>query len=92
MPALLYITAEMLPPSSFTHTHTHTHTKHTTPTHIHTGADMRQKWVKSHKPAAQKLTVTILATLFSVIGIFALAFGVVFATRYYRGSRRDAYL
>ena len=39
-----------------------------------------------------KLTITILATLFSVIGIFSLAFGVVFATRYYRGSRRDAYL
>ena len=61
-------------------------------THAQTGADMRQEWVKSHKPAARKLTITILATLFSVIGIFSLAFGVVFATRYYRGSRRDAYL
>jgi len=53
---------------------------------------MRQEWVRSHKPAAKKFTVTVISTLFSVIGIFALAFGVVFVTGYYHSKKRDAYL
>lgn len=57
-----------------------------------TGADMRQEWVRSHKPTAKKFTVTVISTLFSVIGIFALAFGVVFVTGYYHSKKRDAYL
>jgi len=53
---------------------------------------MRQEWVRSHKPAPKKFTVTVISTLFSVIGIFALAFGVVFVTGYYHSKKRDAYL
>jgi len=35
--------------------------------------------------------VTVVSTLFSVIGIFALAFGMVFVTGYYHSKKRDAY-
>jgi len=59
---------------------------------VYIGADMRQEWVRSHKPATKKFTVTVVSTLFSVIGIFALAFGVVFVTGYYHSKKRDAYL
>ena len=53
---------------------------------------MLQQWIKARKPAAKRFAVTVVATLFSVIGIFALAFAVVFGSRYYKGARRDAYL
>ena len=55
-------------------------------------ADQRKEWVKVHTPAARRFTFTILATVFSVIGIFALAFAAVFGTSYYKAKKRDAYL
>ena len=55
-------------------------------------ADQKKEWVKEHTPAARRFTFTVLATIVSVIGIFALAFAVVFGSSYYKAQKRDAYL
>lgn len=53
---------------------------------------MQRQWVKSHHPdTVRKFVITVLATFFSVTGIFLVAFGVVFGSQYYKGRKRDAY-
>ncbi len=53
---------------------------------------MQKQWVQKHKPAAKRFTVTVLATLFSVVGLFTIAFLVAFGSSYYRANKRDAHL
>ena len=38
-----------------------------------------------------RFTNIILTTMFSILGIFAVAFIVVFGTKYHQGSKRDAH-
>lgn len=62
--------------------------------HVHvrfTGHDEVREAVFKKKEVTRRFGNTILATMFTVMGIFAVAFLVVFGTKYYQGTKRDAY-
>ena len=43
------------------------------------------------KEVTRRFSNTILATMFSILGIFAVAFVILFGTKFYQASKRDAY-
>ena len=53
---------------------------------------MQKQWVKQHKPAAQRFATTVVVTLISVLGVFTIAFAVVFVSGYYQDRKRNAHL
>ena len=55
------------------------------------GHDEVAEAVFKKREVTHRFANTILATMFTIFGIFAVAFIVVFGTKYYHGSKRDAH-
>ena len=56
-----------------------------------TGHDEVSEAVFKKKKVTRRFTNTVLTTMFSILGIFAVAFIILFGTKYYQASKRDAY-
>lgn len=57
-----------------------------------TGADLQEDWIKQHQPVAKHFTIIVTCTLISVTLLFIAGFISAFASNYYKGKKRDAYL
>jgi len=57
-----------------------------------TGKDLMEEWVQVNKPVARHFTIIVCCTLLSVTLLFIAAFISAFASNYYKGKKRDAFL